>query len=149
MLTSIILGLAMILNPASALAPQASAPATIEQPYILDLSITTSNDEAQEREAWAALDALTEAEHDEYALGGMRVTYIGTTEAGFATQTMFTIETPDTTHVFSKTVNEGYADVRMDSLSPDEQANLTQNLPDCDEDIVKACINHDVTTITF
>lgn len=149
MLTSIVLGLALILNPASAPQPEPSTPATIEQAHTLDLSIQTSNDPVQEREAWAALDALTPAEHDEYALGGMRVTYIGTTEAGFATQSMFTIETPDTTHVFSKTINEGYADVRMDSLSIDEQATLTQNLPTCDEDIVKACINEAVTTITF
>lgn len=149
MLTSIILGLALILNPTSALAPQASAPATIEQPYELDLSITTTNDEDQEREGWAALDALTEAELEEYALGNMRVTYVGTTDAGFATQTMFTIETPNTTHVFSKTLNDGYSDVRLDSLSPDEQANLIQNLPECDKDIRDACINPSVTTITF
>lgn len=149
MLTSIILGLALILSPAPS--PESVAPSVpaIEQAHTLDLSIQTSDDEAVETEAWAALDSLTEAERDEYALGGLRVTFVGTTEAGFATQTMFTIETPDITYVFSKTVNEDYSDVRLDSLSPDEQANLTQNLPSCDEDIVKACINEDVTTITF
>ncbi len=144
MLTSILIGLALILSPTSA-----PAPATIEQAHTLDLSIQISNDQDEERAAWAALDALTEAERAEYALGGQRVTYVGTTDAGFATQAMFTLETSDTTYVFSKTDNEGYSDVRMDSLSVEEQTTLNQNLPDCDDEIVKACINESVTTITF
>lgn len=124
-------------------APLASTPNTEAQANMslasqvhegVDLDITTTNDPQVINEAWASLDALSEAERGEYALGGNRVSVVGTTTAGFATETMFTVETDSETYVFSKSANLAPM-TNLDEISAQERATLNANFPSCDDEL--------------
>lgn len=128
--------------------PSPQAPIEEEAIIPIDLGITTMNDKDFADEAWDALDHLTDAELAEYDLATLRVAPVGTAEAGFATETLFTVETPDTVYVFSKTKAHSQT-IALSSLTAQERATLTTNFPTCDVDNVQGCISGDGESVVF
>ena len=132
---------------------EALVPSTEELGHDLDITIHHLDDEAFRTEAWASLDALSDTELDEYGLGDMRVSIVGTTSEEFATQSLFTVNNGDIVYVFSKTKNHS-SETPMSHFSAAEQSNLAINLPTCEDDVyVTNCLiendKGDYTSVVF